>query len=75
MFIDQEAPTAEVVKAAKIALKANIERRRKKGHSVRVLKNPYHEGLDYVRCVLEINGAKKRMVYFPKRGLWSTAQR
>jgi hypothetical protein len=67
-------PTADMVEKARLALKANIERREKKGHVVRVLKGPYHENLRNIRRVLEIDGARTRMVYLPKRGRWSTAR-
>ena len=65
--------TPELVNTAKLALEANIERREKKGHVVRVIKEPYHEGISNIRCILEIDGARTRMVYLSNRGLWSTA--
>jgi hypothetical protein len=55
-------PTADMVEKARLALKANIEWREKKGHVVRVLKGPYHENLRSIHRVLEIDGGRTRMV-------------
>ena len=52
MIVNRDpTPTADMVEKARLALKANIEWREKKGHVVRVLKGPYHENLRNIRLV------------------------
>lgn len=56
--------------AAQQALAAHIARRKKRGQQVKVLKKPYHEGLNNIRCILSIDGERTRLVFVDKDGLW-----
>ena len=65
--------THETVRLAEKALERNIERRLQRGHSVNVVREIYYEGLTNIRCVLEINGLRRRMVFLQSTGLWRTS--
>lgn len=62
-----------IVAAAKTALCKNIARRRKRGQQVKILKEPYHEGLNTIRCVLMLDGERNRFFYCPAKDRWIKA--
>lgn len=70
---DSPSIAEAIVKAAKKALEKNLVRRKNKGQHVVVERQPYHEGLSRIRCVLLVDGEKTRLYYNPDNDSWIRA--
>lgn len=70
---DSPSITKAIVKAAQKAFEKNLVRRKNKGQQVVVERQPYHEGLSRIRCVLLVDGVKTRLYYNPDNDRWIKA--
>lgn len=65
-----EGVTDDLVNEAKVEFKKALKRKRARGHEVKIVKSPYHEGLSNVRSVLEVDGVEQRLFFHKASKRW-----